>query len=40
MVVTEYRIPSVTFRDWLLAEASNDLRQLKSLVGTSKTKPR
>nr|WP_245161726.1 MULTISPECIES: transcriptional regulator GcvA [Bradyrhizobium] len=26
----------VTFRDWLLAEASNDLRQLKSRFGTSK----
>jgi LysR family glycine cleavage system transcriptional activator len=29
-----------TFRDWLLAEASNDLRQLKSLTGISKTKRR
>ncbi|MDT4737244.1 transcriptional regulator GcvA [Bradyrhizobium sp. WYCCWR 12699] len=27
-----------TFRDWLLAEASNDLRQLKSLGGVSKTR--
>jgi LysR family glycine cleavage system transcriptional activator len=32
-------LPKVgTFRDWLLAEASDDLRQLKSLAGTSKTK--
>ncbi|OKO84127.1 transcriptional regulator GcvA [Bradyrhizobium sp. AS23.2] len=29
-----------TFREWLLAEASNDLRQLKSLARTSKAKPR
>lgn len=29
-----------TFRDWLLAEALNDLRQLESLTGTSKRKPR
>ncbi|WP_245474634.1 LysR substrate-binding domain-containing protein [Bradyrhizobium sp. Leo121] len=30
----------VTFREWLLAEASNDLRQFKSLAGTSKARRR
>lgn len=27
-------LPIVTFRDWLLAEAANDLRQLKKKLGT------